>query len=48
VNTIGKALDENRRTLHLVGRNDLHKYNNQGHAMMTLSPRRVITVTAPH
>jgi len=32
---IRKALDENYPTLHLVGRNGMHKYNNQDHAMMT-------------
>ena len=35
VNTIRKALDESYPTLHLVGRNGMHKYNNQDHAMMT-------------
>ena len=35
VNTIRKALDANCPTLHLVGRNGMHKYNNQDHAMMT-------------
>ncbi len=35
VNTVRKALDENCPTLHLVGRNGMHKYNNQDHAMMT-------------
>ena len=35
VSTIRKALDENYPTLHLVGRNGMHKYNNQDHAMMT-------------
>ena len=35
VNTIRKVLDENCPTLHLVGRNGMHKYNNQDHAMMT-------------
>jgi protoporphyrinogen oxidase len=35
VNTIRKFLDENCPTLHLVGRNGMHKYNNQDHAMMT-------------
>jgi len=35
VNTIRRALDENCPTLHLVGRNGMHKYNNQDHAMMT-------------
>jgi protoporphyrinogen oxidase len=35
VNTIRHALDENCPTLHLIGRNGMHKYNNQDHAMMT-------------
>jgi len=35
VDTIRKALEENCPTLHLVGRNGMHKYNNQDHAMMT-------------
>jgi protoporphyrinogen oxidase len=35
VSTIRKALDENYPTVHLVGRNGMHKYNNQDHAMMT-------------
>jgi len=35
VNTIRQALDDNYPTLHLVGRNGMHKYNNQDHAMMT-------------
>ena len=35
VDTVRKALDENCPTLHLVGRNGMHKYNNQDHAMMT-------------
>jgi len=35
VNTIRKALAENFPTLHPVGRNGMHKYNNQDHAMMT-------------
>jgi len=35
VTTIRKALDANCPTLHLVGRNGMHKYNNQDHAMMT-------------
>ena len=35
VNTIRRALDERCPTLHLVGRNGMHKYNNQDHAMMT-------------
>jgi protoporphyrinogen oxidase len=35
VATIRRALDERCPTLHLVGRNGMHKYNNQDHAMMT-------------
>jgi protoporphyrinogen oxidase len=35
VDTVRKALDEQYPTLHLVGRNGMHKYNNQDHAMMT-------------
>jgi protoporphyrinogen oxidase len=35
VATIRRALDENCPTLHMVGRNGMHKYNNQDHAMMT-------------
>ncbi len=35
VDTIRAALDQHFPTLHLVGRNGMHKYNNQDHAMMT-------------
>jgi protoporphyrinogen oxidase len=35
VDTVRKALEETYPTLHLVGRNGMHKYNNQDHAMMT-------------
>ncbi len=35
VATISNELDENYPNLHLVGRNGMHKYNNQDHAMMT-------------
>jgi len=35
VETIRAALDTRFPTLHLVGRNGMHKYNNQDHAMMT-------------
>ena len=35
VNTIRKALSESCPALHLIGRNGMHKYNNQDHAMMT-------------
>ncbi len=44
VDTIRQALDENCPTLHLVGRNGMHKYNNQDHAMMTamLTARNIL------
>ena len=44
VNTIRKALGEQYPTLHLVGRNGMHKYNNQDHAMMTamLTARNIL------
>ncbi len=35
VETIRKELEDRFPTLHLVGRNGMHKYNNQDHAMMT-------------
>jgi protoporphyrinogen oxidase len=35
VATIRQALEEHCPNLHLVGRNGMHKYNNQDHAMMT-------------
>lgn len=35
VGLIRQALQENFPTLHLIGRNGMHKYNNQDHAMMT-------------
>ena len=35
VDTIRDALEQQFPTLHLVGRNGMHKYNNQDHAMMT-------------
>jgi len=35
VSTIRQALAEHCINLHLVGRNGMHKYNNQDHAMMT-------------
>jgi protoporphyrinogen oxidase len=35
VETIRRELEERFPTLHLVGRNGMHKYNNQDHAMMT-------------
>ena len=35
VNTVRAELRERFPNLHLVGRNGMHKYNNQDHAMMT-------------
>ena len=35
VDIVREALEENFPALHLVGRNGMHKYNNQDHAMMT-------------
>jgi protoporphyrinogen oxidase len=35
VETVRKELTERYPNLHLVGRNGMHKYNNQDHAMMT-------------
>jgi len=35
VATVRKELEERFPTLHLVGRNGMHKYNNQDHSMMT-------------
>jgi protoporphyrinogen oxidase len=40
-------LEQNYPTLHLVGRNGMHKYNNQDHAMMTamLTARNILAGT---
>jgi protoporphyrinogen oxidase len=35
VETVRQELETRFPTLHLVGRNGMHKYNNQDHAMMT-------------
>ena len=35
MDTIRRVLERTFPTLHLVGRNGMHKYNNQDHAMMT-------------
>jgi hypothetical protein len=35
VETVRAALDAHCPNIHLVGRNGMHKYNNQDHAMMT-------------
>jgi protoporphyrinogen oxidase len=44
VSTIRAELDRNYPRLHLVGRNGMHKYNNQDHAMMTamLTARNIV------
>jgi protoporphyrinogen oxidase len=44
VDTIREDIDAHYPTLHLVGRNGMHKYNNQDHAMMTamLTVRNVL------
>jgi len=44
VQIIREALEMHCRNLHLVGRNGMHKYNNQDHAMMTalLAARNVL------
>lgn len=45
VNTIQAALEEDYPSLYMVGRNGMHKYNNQDHAMMTamLSVKNILT-----
>ena len=47
VATIREELDTSCPTLHLVGRNGMHKYNNQDHAMMTalLCARNIVAGT---
>ncbi len=44
VNTVREALGAHCPKLHLVGRNGMHKYNNQDHAMMTalLAARNIL------
>jgi protoporphyrinogen oxidase len=44
VGTVRRALDTYCPNLHLVGRNGMHKYNNQDHAMMTalLAARNIL------
>jgi protoporphyrinogen oxidase len=44
VDTIRTALEKQFPTLHLIGRNGMHKYNNQDHAMMTamLTARNIL------
>jgi len=42
--TIRRDLEQSCPTLHLIGRNGMHKYNNQDHAMMTamLTARNIL------
>ena len=44
VSTIRRGLEQGYENLHLVGRNGMHKYNNQDHAMMTalLTARNIL------
>jgi protoporphyrinogen oxidase len=44
VGVVRRALDDHCPNLHLVGRNGMHKYNNQDHAMMTalLAARNIL------
>jgi protoporphyrinogen oxidase len=44
VHVVREALEKKVRNIHLVGRNGMHKYNNQDHAMMTglLSARNIL------
>lgn len=50
VQSIRDALQQSHAGLHLVGRNGMHKYNNQDHAMMTglLVAENIIAGTAVH
>jgi protoporphyrinogen oxidase len=50
VDTIREGLEARFRNLHLAGRNGMHKYNNQDHAMMTglLTARNIISGTAAY
>jgi protoporphyrinogen oxidase len=45
VNTLRRELENRFPSLHLIGRNGMHKYNNQDHAMMTamLCARNILT-----
>jgi protoporphyrinogen oxidase len=50
VDTITEGLAEQFKNLHLAGRNGMHKYNNQDHAMMTgiLTAKNIIAGTEAH
>ena len=47
VSTINEGLAKRFANLHLAGRNGMHKYNNQDHAMMTgiLTAKIIMAVT---
>ncbi|HYM65758.1 MAG TPA: FAD-dependent oxidoreductase, partial [Patescibacteria group bacterium] len=48
VDVVRRYLDENLTNLHLIGRNGMHKYNNQDHSMVTalLVARNIATGAA--
>ena len=50
VSTVREALQAHCPNLHLVGRNGMHKYNNQDHAMMTalLAARNILAGRAEY
>ena len=50
VATVRRELERDFPTLHLVGRNGMHKYNNQDHAMMTamLTVENILAGTRRH
>ena len=47
VDTMRRELEDSYPTLHMVGRNGMHRYNNQDHAMMTamLTVRNIVAGT---
>jgi protoporphyrinogen oxidase len=50
VDTVREDIEANYPNLHLVGRNGMHKYNNQDHAMMTamLTVRNILAGTSAY
>jgi hypothetical protein len=50
VDTITEGLEAQFTNLHLAGRNGMHKYNNQDHAMMTgiLTARNIVAGALVH
>jgi len=50
IDTIRAELDERFPTLHLVGRNGMHRYNNQDHSMMTavLTAKNILSGRKTH